>query len=217
MEHRGWYSRGYLPHIDAPNTTQFLTWRQDDALPSHVVAQWKLELRDLPDGDRKQELASRIEKYCDEGHGSCVLRDPRAARAAELILLEHHCRLYKLHAWVVMPNHVHALLTPAEDVTLAEVLKRVKGASSHDVNKSLGRSGRLWEPDFFDRMIRDDKHYEAVRRYIEWNPVKAKLCSDPKLWGFSSCHPESDRRLEERAKAAYDDASRTEVRESGAE
>ncbi len=198
-EGRGWYSRGYLPHIDSAGRTQFLTWRLDDALPAHVVQKWKLELGILTDEKKKAELMRRIEAYCDAGHGSCVLKDPRAARAAQDVLLRLHIDLYKLHAWVIMPNHVHALLTPNVDVSLAEVLKRVKGASSREVNLAVKRSGQLWEADYFDRLIRNPEHYRAVANYIEWNPVKAKLAPDPKLWAWSSANPENQRRLEEKS------------------
>ena len=213
MERRGWYSRGYLPHIDIDGASQFITWRQDDALPIAVIARWKEELKELPDDKRKKELASRIEKYCDEGHGSCVLANALAARATETVLLAHHASLYVLHAWVVMPNHIHVLVTPGKQISLGKLTKQLKGASARDVNKAIGQSGILWEADYFDRYMRDDKHYNATLKYIEWNPVKAKLCADPKHWTWSSANPVNRQRLEDLLRQA----ARTEVRESGAE
>ncbi len=93
-----------------------------------------------------------------------------------------------LHAWVVMPNHVHVLLTPLENVTLEEILRTQKSISSTRINKLLGKQGRLWQPDYFDRLIRDEKHFNGVVHYIEWNPVKAGLCVDPADWTWSSAY-----------------------------
>ena len=95
-----------------------------------------------------------------------------------------------------MPNHVHALLTPEPSVSLAGAMHRIKGASSREINRLFGRSGRLWQPESLDRWIRDETHFEGVRRYIEWNPVKAKLCRDPKLWPWSSANDAARARLE---------------------
>lgn len=117
-EERGWRSRGYLPHIDKEGLTQFITWRTADSLPSHVVEAWKEELKSTPDQERRIELARRTEAYCDAGHGECLLQDPRAGRAAQECLFHDHGSFYLLHAWVVMPNHIHVLLTPAPGIKL---------------------------------------------------------------------------------------------------
>ncbi|HVT14064.1 MAG TPA: transposase [Fimbriimonadaceae bacterium] len=99
-----------------------------------------------------------------------------------------HGRRFTLHAWVVMPNHVHVLLTPLENVALEEILRTQKSISSTRINKLLGQQGRLWQPDYFDRLIRDEKHFNGVVHYIEWNPVKAGLCVDPADWAWSSAY-----------------------------
>src|SRR6266849_2219347 len=73
-EHRGWHSRGYLPHFDAPHTIQSITFRLFDAVPAEVISAWKTDLRfrrDTPADDaRSIELRRRIEKYEDAGYGS---------------------------------------------------------------------------------------------------------------------------------------------------
>ena len=171
----GRYSRGYLPHIEAPGVAQFVTWRLSDALPASAVEAIKAE------------MSRRVEAYCDAGAGECLLRDPRVARVCQETLFAHHRRLYRLHAWAVMPNHVHALLTPETGVSLANAMHRIKGGSSHAINRLLGRR-RLWQPESLDRWIRDERHFEGVRNYIEWNPVKARLCRDPKLQPWSSAN-----------------------------
>lgn len=87
-----------------------------------------------------------------------------------------------------MPNHVHVLLTPHDDRSLKSIVQPLKSFSAVEIRKQLGDSGSVWQPDYFDRLIRDEGHFERVLRYIEWNPVKAGLCSDPKHWPHSSAN-----------------------------
>lgn len=188
-EPRGRYSRGYLPHIDAGEVAQFITFRLADSLPAGLVEKWRQELSDRPSHVLKKEIYSRIEKHLDSGHGSCLLERPSAANAVQETLLACGEDQYHLHEWVVMPNHVHVLLTPRQGVHLAKIVQSVKGRSAKRVNESLGRTGRLWQPDYFDRLIRDESHFDRVAKYITWNPVKAKLCNDPTLWPHSSACP----------------------------
>ena len=179
-------SRGYLPHIDGEDLTQFVSFHLADALPAHAVAGMEAALKALPDGERKVEMVRRVEADCDAGHGECHLRDPRAARLLQERLLALHGSLYRLHAWSVMPNHGHVLLTPCPGVGLDTVMHRIKGGSSFEINRLLGRSGRLWQPESCDVFMRGEGHFWGVVKYIEWNPVKAGLCRDPKFWPWSS-------------------------------
>lgn len=192
--HRGWHTRGYLPHIDAP-VAQFLTWRLADAVPEAVIESWKLELASETDTERIKKLNRQIEAYADAGHGSCVLRDPRAARIVQESLFHGHRSQYDLLSWVVMPNHVHAVLTPCPGVRLGRIVQALKGVTSKRIGALLGLEGRLWQPDYFDRVVRDDGHRDRLARYLEWNPVKAGLCDDPKHWAWSSASPNAQARL----------------------
>lgn len=193
-EHQGPYSRGYLPHIDA-SVSQFLTWRLDDAVPVEAIEVWKAQTLHEPDAERIKKLNRQIEAFSDAGHGYCLLQDPRAARIVQETLFFDHCRRYKLKAWVVMPNHVHVVLEPFAGIALGAIVQALKGVSSKRIGKLLGVEGRLWQPDYFDRIVRDDGHFDRLRRYLEWNPVKAGLCEDPKHYGWSSANPDSWHRL----------------------
>jgi len=193
---RGWHSRGYLPHIDVDGLTQFVTWRTADSIPQAVLDSWRVELSKAKDDERWRELARRTEHYCDQGHGECPMRDPRAARGLQECLLHDHGTQYELHAWVVMPNHVHVLLCPREGVSLSTIMHRLKTASAHAVNRAVGRKGSLWQIEYFDRYVRSGDHFAGAKRYTEWNPVKAKLCTDPKKYPWSSASPDAQARLE---------------------
>lgn len=191
---RGFHTRGYLPHLDAP-VPQFLTWRLDDAVPASAVERWKAETLHEADEGRVRRLNRQIESYADEGHGECLLRDPRAARIVQESLFHDHRRRYELLAWVVMPNHVHVVLEPLPGQRLGRIVQAIKGVTSKRIGALRGLEGRLWQPDYFDRVVRDIGHLERLRRYLEWNPVKAGLCDDPKHWAWSSASPAAWARL----------------------
>lgn len=178
-------SRGYLPHIDANRTYQFVTYRLADALPDKC----KKDLCQLPDSDFKRQLYRRIESFLDDGHGSQLLGNPIAAIIVQDSLVFGHLDRYRLAAWSIMPMHVHILIGPNDGWTLNGIMRDHKGFTSHEIGKKLNRSGRLWQVENFDRYIRNQDHFDAVARYIEWNPVKAKLCGDPRDWAYSSANP----------------------------
>jgi REP element-mobilizing transposase RayT len=184
---RGWHSRGYLPHFDAgEEVVQFVTFRLADSVPEQVVAKWQEELRGRPEAARETELCRLVEAFLDTGLGSCHLRDSRVAGVVEGALLFFDTVRYVLHSWVVMPNHVHALFTPLAGWNLSVIIGSWKSFTSKEANKSLGRAGRVWQEDYFDRFIRSVEHYAYAVDYIECNPVKAGLCHARGDWPFGS-------------------------------
>jgi REP element-mobilizing transposase RayT len=91
-----------------------------------------------------------------------------------------------LHAFVVMPNHVHLLITPSR--LLCEVTKWIKGASARRANEFLGRTGSpFWQDESFDHWARSGAQFEKIRKYIWNNPVKAGLVEHPNEWPYSDC------------------------------
>lgn len=181
------WSRNYLIHCPVPvGKAVFVTWRLADSVPAHLIEKWSNELATMLRPQRAREMARRIERFSDQGHGSCVLRDPALARIVASHLADHSIGHFALDAWVVMPNHVHVLLTPTSTRSLSDTMNLIKGGSARAINLALGRGGRLWQREYFDRIIRDASHFERVRNYIEWNPVKADLVKVPHHWPWSS-------------------------------
>ncbi|MCZ7670580.1 MAG: hypothetical protein M5U34_27230 [Chloroflexi bacterium] len=80
MDHKGWYSRGYLPHFDAPGLIQGITFRLWDSLPADIVQTLAEEADDA-------QKRARVEAYLNDGYGACYLDDPRIARLVENALL----------------------------------------------------------------------------------------------------------------------------------
>jgi REP element-mobilizing transposase RayT len=185
-----WRSRGYLPHFDHPAAVQSITFRLYDAVPEAVVARWRAELawveHLLAIDPREVQLRQRIAKYEDAGYGACWLRDERIAALVEAALLHFDLQRYRLLAWCIMPNHIHALIESREGWPLARVVHSWKSYTSHQANKLLGRSGEFWFRDYFDRYIRNTEHLARAIDYIELNPVKARLVDDRKEWRWSS-------------------------------
>jgi REP-associated tyrosine transposase len=89
----------------------------------------------------------------------------------------------QMHGLVVMPDHVHMLFTPLRDdngtYTLAEILQAMKGPSAHRVNKCLGRTGTVWNQEYFDCALRKEEAIAVKLDYIMANPVRAGLADHP--------------------------------------
>lgn len=184
--HRGWHSRGYLPHWDHPGMIQSLNFRLGDSLPLAVIEKWQGELARQSEPKRDAQLRRRIEDYLDAGHGECWLRRREVARMVEGALLHFDGQRYRLLAWGIMPNHVHVLIETQEGFPLEEVLHSWKSFTSHEANKLLHRSGAFWQREYLDRFVRNAEHYENVIAYIEENPVKAGLAKLKTEWPWSS-------------------------------
>ena len=165
---------------------QFLTFRLHDSLPLAVLEKWKKELAQCSEIEREIVLRERIEKYLDCGYRNCYLKRAEIAEIVQDALLFHDRAKYQLIAWTIMPNHVHLLLKPIEE--LGEIEHSIKSFTANKINKFLNRSGTLWQKEVYDRYIRDFEHYERTVAYIENNPVKAHLCEKAENWKFGSAY-----------------------------
>jgi len=182
----GWYSRGYLPHFDAGEIAQTVGFRLFDSLPSSLLERWDDELSRWPEKKAAIERRKRVEAYLDRGLGSAWMKQPAIADKVQEASLHFDNDRYRLQAWVVMPNHVHALLTPCAGWGLGQILHSWKSYTANECNKLLGRGGEFWQREVFDRYVRDEQHYQNAIAYIENNPVKAGLCRRPEDWPWSS-------------------------------
>jgi putative DNA methylase len=171
---------------------QVITFRLADSLPAAKLAQWQEELEAQPFPSRKAELSRRVENYLGKGHGSAALGRPDVGGLVQDALLHFDGERYAMHAWVVMPTHVHALLTVAAGHELTRIMHSWKSFTASAANRMLGRSGAFWQREYFDRYVRDERHFEAAMQYIEENPVAAGLCARPQEWPLGSAQWRSD-------------------------
>jgi REP element-mobilizing transposase RayT len=157
-----------------------------DSVPAAVLQRWVKELDLINSRHDQITLQTRIEKYLDHGYGEAFMKIHRVAEMVQNELLYYDAQRYRLSSWVVMPNHVHFLMTRFEAIELADVIQSFKFLTSHKANKVLRRKGQFWMQDYFDRYIRNTDHFVRTVRYIENNPVKGRLCEQPQDWPFSS-------------------------------
>jgi|HubBroStandDraft_6_1064221.scaffolds.fasta_scaffold1164256_2 putative transposase len=119
--------------------------------------------------------------------GPAWLKQPRIAECVTEIIRngEQVRALYELIAFVVMPNHVHLLINPR--ALAPKITQFVKGVSAKEANALLGRIGQtFWQDESFDRWVRSRKEMANIVRYIEFNPVRASLATEPQLFRYSS-------------------------------
>jgi REP-associated tyrosine transposase len=119
-----------------------------------------------------------------------------------LFVVEAHARLllktlfhyrrdgrYLLHEFVLMPDHVHLLLTPATDLTVERAVQLVKGAYSHALGAIIGRTAEVWQRGFTDHRIRDLQDFLRHRNYVRQNPVLDRLVSNASEYRYCSAFP----------------------------
>lgn len=152
-----------------------------------MIEKWKSKI-DPDDPDSAAVYRKKVERFLDRGYGQCFLRKAEVAAMVSDSLAFHHGKKYVLISWVVMPNHGHVLLRPPPFIDLEKVMHSIKSYTAHEANKLLKRTGQFWQHESFDRYIRNQEHKTNVIRYIEQNPVKAKLCVEPSEWKYSSAH-----------------------------
>lgn len=172
--------RRRLPHILATEQPVFLTWRLHGTLPSHRSFAGGV----FPSGRAFTALDRLLDEACT---GPLYLRQPTlAGMVVEAIqynasVLKH----YDLHAFAVMPNHVHLLVTAA--VPLPHLTKSLKSITAKRANRILALTGRsFWQEESYDHVVRHEQEFERIRNYIEENPVRAGLVRQASDYPWSS-------------------------------
>lgn len=185
--------RERLPHWRQWGTTYFVTARLADSIPAIAAENWRMkrdawlrshhlsspgQLESLPDAVRQEyhrEFTGRFHELLDAGHGACYFSDPSSAFLLVERFIERAGADYHLDGWVIMPNHIHALVEPIGDAQLGDILQKWKGGSARTINQRLQRTGALWQREFFDHIVRSEAQRDHFRRYIGTNPEKAGL------------------------------------------
>ena len=125
--------------------------------------------------------------------GSCILAVHQFATIVEEAILFKRGEGHLVHAWCIVPNHVHIAVSTSPGLSLNDWLGSVKKFSSRRINTARDISGALWERESFSHLIRSKKCFARACAYVEENPVEAGLCSDSSEWRFSSAHLDSVR------------------------
>jgi putative transposase len=171
--------RRNLPHWHPLGQDIFLTWRLKGSLPAHI--------RDLSSLDDPGKRFLDLDRALDHANvGPLWLREPRIATCilAALRKAQEVC-LADVHAYAVMANHVHVLLSPS--APLPKIERLFKGTTARHANLLLGMTGHcFWQDESFDHWIRNPGEWQKIRAYIERNPVAAGLVQKPEDWPWSS-------------------------------
>jgi REP element-mobilizing transposase RayT len=199
----GIHTRGYLPHVKREGASYFVTFRLADSLPKEMLLKFESEkaerLRRLEEfgkggealNDSKEEIARdfrrQVERYLDRGAGACHLRRAEIADLVAATLPHFHSIRYILQDWVVMPNHVHAIVWPMPNYLLGDILKSWKQFTSRRAKKLVGMGEEsFWQLESYDHWIRSDEEKARIARYIRNNPVTVGLCACQEDWRWSS-------------------------------
>jgi REP element-mobilizing transposase RayT len=177
-----------LPHWRNSDSVYHVVYRLADSLPAKVVREWRIERDALvkrkfaseADRDRLKQLSStKIDSALDRAHGECLMSNPKVAEIVHAGILHFNEERYRLHASAVMPNHVHLVIQPFGENSLSSVVHSMKSYSAHQINKLLGKSGRVWQQEYFDHLIRSEASYLRSIQYVCENPIKAGLDNWP--------------------------------------
>ena len=121
--------------------------------------------------------------------GRAIFQIPEIANILVNILFQYRDRgAYLLHEFVVMPDHIHLLLTPNLTTSLEKCVQLVKGGSSHQIHKERNQKMGIWQEGFYDWTIRDTRDWGTKVEYIRMNPVRAGLVQRPEDWPYSSAN-----------------------------
>ena len=171
-----------LPHWEQAGCTYFVTFRLADSLPQEKLERWVAEraqwLQQNPTPQtepQRREFHERfvdpLEQWLDAGEGACWLQRPEIAAIVESALRHFVGQRYTLGEYVIMPNHVHVLVAPLGEWTLAQILHAWKSYTAHEINVILKRDGKVWQDEYFDHLVRNEQALEQYTEYIRQNPV----------------------------------------------
>jgi len=175
-----------LPHYYSVGQPIFVTWRLHGSLPAN---------RSFPPATTAGEAFLAVDRLLDNTRtGPLYLRQPEIA---DMIVEAIHYRErdlqhYQLHSYVVMPNHVHLLMTPLVEVS--KVMQSLKRFTAREGNRILGLTGQpFWQDESYDRLVRSETEFQRIAGYIEMNPVKCGLSATPEEFPWSSARPINNR------------------------
>jgi putative transposase len=208
----------HLPHWHPHDAVFFVTFRLKDSLPYEVVESLREERehahQNAGDGQRYFE---KWEDYLDKAeYGPCWLSQPEIADVVKEALQYRDGKVFDLHAFSIMSNHVHVVFEPLRksewhsalpgkagwqpalssksdwQSDIPKIMQSLKRHTARQANIILGREGSFWQGESYDRVIRDNDEYIRTVNYVLENPVKAGLVSRWEDWRWTYCKGRSE-------------------------
>lgn len=179
------YTR-HLPHWRQKGATYAVTYRLGDSLPKEKLdllvsmrKHWEAKYPEPRSEEAWNEYAktvtTSVEKWLDQGAGACHFKHKQFANELTRSLLHFQEQQYFVSCYAIMPNHCHVVIKPLDDFELEDILGSIKGVVSRFINKVIGESGSLWQPECFDRIIRDEEHLYHTIQYFGNNHRNARI------------------------------------------
>jgi REP element-mobilizing transposase RayT len=206
---------GNLPHWIRKGAAYAVTFRLYDSLPQEKLGAYQEEKEHwqklLQQAKDEQDAAlldrcataldelfhKHIDQYLEQGYGSCWLHQEPIQTLVRETLLHFNGERYEIHAYAIMPNHVHVLVSPKEGHSPSDILHTWKSFSAHKANSLLNRQGEFWQKESYDHLIRDQKDFDNQCQYILNQKTQAKASLAP--W---QRRPADDPQSHERVSAA---------------
>jgi REP element-mobilizing transposase RayT len=175
--------RGNLPHWRQEGAIYFVTFHLADSLPQtkldylrHEKEPWlRLSPEPHTDGQKREyheRFTQTVDRWLDADYGCCILARPDCRAIMEVSLLHFDGVRYDLGEFVVMSNHVHAIVARLAAYQLTGILHAWKSFSAHQFNRVLTERGPIWHRESFDHIVRSAAHLAKFEAYIRNNPKR---------------------------------------------
>jgi len=233
------FSERHRPHIHLPDSILFVTYRLAGSIPRATVRQYKAKKDWLVNqltrlnNEAHESDSPKMEKWLEDAEnfnrdwfikfedimhkasaGPMWMKDERIAEVVAESLRKLDGDAYRLDAYSVMSNHVHAVFKPflsekdlresfdpegrltftSKHPSLSRIMQSLKGSSSRECNRVLSRTGQFWEHESFDHVVREGKFFKTIK-YVLNNPVKAGLAGEWREWRWNYCRGELSDKL----------------------
>jgi len=215
------FYRRHLPHWQPRGAVFFVTFRLKNSLPIEVIKSLKEErehtkaiLEGFPESEREgrnyleeRRYFGRWDSYLDKAEfGPRWLAQPEIAIIVKEALHYRHGKVFDLHAFCIMSNHVHVVFEPLSRSEwhsdqskadwqsalpdLPKIMQSLKRHTARQANIILDRQDAFWQDESYDHVIRDNEEYIRIVNYVLENPVKAGLVSEWSQWRWTYCKPD---------------------------
>ncbi len=206
------FYRRHLPHWQPRDAVYFVTFRLKNSLPIEVIKSLKEErertkavLEEFPASEREMQnyleerrYFGKWDSYLDKAEfGPRWLAQPEIANIVKEAMHYRDGKVFDLHAFCIMSNHVHVIFEIIEadcqsaQPDLSKVMQSLKRHTARQANLILGRQGAFWQDESYDHVIRNNEEYIRIVNYVLENPVKAGLVAQWDEWQWTYCKPDT--------------------------
>ena len=183
-----------LPHLYYNEGIYFVTYRLYDSIHPNELKNMQMLINNyrMLHPNEGEKVFKKYDLLLDKpANKTQYLKQPQIFEICKKSIHYYDNKEYKLICYCIMPNHVHLVIDLINNKRLlGDILGSIKKYSARGSNKALGKKGKFWQSESFDRLVRDEVELYYVIRYVLMNPVNAGLAKNWKEWKGTYCHPE---------------------------